>query len=159
MHNTIKWQCAKIEAMTSTELFVILKARCDVFVVEQNCVFPEIDDFDLAAWHLSAWNEQNQIAAYLRILPPDSVYAEPSIGRVLTTRSNRGTGIGKELIRQGLTQLALSFPNYPVRIGAQSYLTDFYRSFGFEVVSDEYMEDGIAHVEMVLVRYLPVPTI
>jgi ElaA protein len=149
MTSIIKWQCATIDELSASQMHAILKARCDVFIVEQNCAFPEIDDVDLIAHHLVAWTESDQLAAYLRILPPNSTFAEPSLGRVLSAPAFRGTGIGRQLINQGLKQLEARYPALPVRIGAQSYLIQFYGSFGFEIASEEYLEDGIAHVEMV----------
>jgi ElaA protein len=129
-------------------MHTILKARCDVFIVEQNCAFPEIDNIDLSAHHLMAWTANNELAAYLRIVPPGVTFPEPSLGRVLSAPSHRGTGIGRQLLIQGLKHLEARFPNLPVRIGAQSYLIEFYGAFGFKVDSDEYIEDGIPHVEM-----------
>jgi len=156
MTSVTNWQCATIGELSASQMHAILKARCDVFIVEQNCVFPDIDDNDLFAHHLVAWTENNQLAAYLRILPPNSTFIEPSLGRVLSAPAFRGTGIGRQLINQGLKQLEARYPDLPVRIGAQSYLIQFYGSFGFEIASDEYLEDGIAHVEMV--RAVPIKT-
>jgi ElaA protein len=145
----INWHCNNINELTGRQMHAILKARCDVFVVEQNCVFPDIDDNDLIALHLCGWDQHNQLAAYLRILPPNSTYAEPALGRVLSSPTYRGTGIGRQLIQEGLKQIQSHYPGLPIRIGAQSYLIKFYSSFGFEIASDEYIEDGIPHVEMV----------
>ena len=130
-------------------MHAILKARCDVFIVEQNCVCPDIDDNDLIALHLCAWDHNHQLAAYLRILPPNSTFSEPAFGRVLSAPAYRGTGIGRQLLEEGLKQIQAHYPNLPVRIGAQSYLIKFYGAFGFEIASEEYIEDGIPHVEMV----------
>lgn len=151
MNPVIKWQCADITELSAQQMHAILKARCDVFIVEQNCAFPEIDDYDHVALHLTAWANGDQVAAYLRILPPSSTYAEPSLGRVLSGTAFRGTGIGRQLIAEGLKRLELRYPNQSVRIGAQSYLIQFYGAFGFKIASEEYIEDGIPHVEMLRV--------
>jgi len=148
MTSIIKWQCAQIEEFSAVQMHAILKVRCDVFIIEQNCVFPDIDNKDLIALHLVAWTDDNQVAAYLRILPPNTTFTEPSLGRVLSAQAFRGTGIGRQLMEQGLQHLEARYPNSPVRIGAQSYLVDFYSTFGFAVASEEYIEDGIAHIDM-----------
>ena len=150
MKNKINWQCAAFSALSGKQIYAILKARCEVFVVEQNCIFLDIDGRDETALHLMAWTESDGLAAYLRIHGPKTSFKEASLGRVLTTKIFRGTGIGRQLLEQGLKHLAAHYPNQPVRIGAQSYLTDFYGSFGFVADSEEYIEDGIAHVEMLL---------
>ncbi|MET3106622.1 ElaA protein [Oxalobacteraceae bacterium GrIS 2.11] len=148
MTSTIKWQCLSFNELSGAQMHAILKARCDVFVVEQNCAFPEIDLKDHSALHLIAWGDNDQLAAYLRIHPPHTHFAEPSLGRILSTSSYRGTGLGGQLVEQGLKHLEAHYPDLPVRIGAQCYLLDFYRSFGFNIASEEYLEDGIPHIEM-----------
>jgi ElaA protein len=144
----LKWQCASLDELSPRQLYSILKARCEVFISEQQCIYNDIDGKDLASLHLIAWDNTNEVAAYLRILGPDTTYPEPSIGRVLSTAKFRGTGIGRQLIHEGLKHLETHYPNQTVRISAQHYLLDFYSSFGFEAVSEEYLEDDIPHIEM-----------
>jgi ElaA protein len=150
MDKRINWTCSRFEELTVRQLYDILRARCEVFVVEQQCVYPDIDGLDHDALHLTGIGANGQLAAYLRILAPGVTYPEPALGRVLSTAGWRGSGAGRQLIEQGLKQIQHHYPNQAVRIGAQSYLTGFYASFGFKIDSQPYWEDGIEHVQMVL---------
>jgi ElaA protein len=144
------WICKPWRDVTRDELYRILAARQRVFCVEQNCPYLDLDGYDAAAWHL--WTERDgEVAAYLRILPPNSKYAEASLGRVLTARDHRKTGLGRALMREGLRQLAARCGSGPVRIGAQKYLERFYGELGFVRAGADYDEDGIPHLEMVRV--------
>ena len=147
----VAWQWKRFAELTPVELYALLAARAEVFVVEQRCAFQDLDAVDQFAWHLLGWVNRGRepaLAAYLRLIDPDRKYAEPSIGRVLTTAPFRGTGLGREAMREGLARAALLFPGRPVRIGAQQRLERFYVELGFRTVSAPYDEDGIAHVEM-----------
>ena len=143
----IRWLLKKFEELTPFELYAVLQLRNEVFVVEQNCVFQDADDNDQTAWHLMGFNDQ-QLVAYTRLLPSDTIYREASIGRVITSSSVRRTGIGKELMRQSIEAVYSLFGKQPIKIGAQLYLKRFYESFGFEKISDVYLEDGIQHIYM-----------
>ncbi|MDY7538599.1 GNAT family N-acetyltransferase [Undibacterium sp. RTI2.1] len=164
-HNTqpisaaVQWQCLAFDDLSPALLYAILRARSEVFVVEQNCVFPDMDDADQDCLHVvgtvieeatehASTQSKIRVAAYLRIVPPGLKFAEASIGRVITTKEFRGSGSGKALITEGIAQLEQRYPNQPIRIGAQAYLEKFYGSFGFVTVSDIYLEDDIEHVEM-----------
>ena len=145
------WQWLSFEELSRADLFGILKVRQAVFVVEQNCAYQDADDLDPVSWHLMGWHEGTtgrELVAYLRVVFPGKKYPEPSIGRVLTTASVRGTGMGKALTREAITRIALEYPHMSIRISAQRYLEKFYSDFGFEIVSDPYEEDGIPHIEM-----------
>lgn len=144
----IQWQCARFHELTGLQVYRILKARCEVFIIEQNCVYLDVDGQDLTSLHLIGWTQDQQVAAYLRILPPHTSFAEPSLGRVLSSAPFRGTGIGRILITEGLNQIASHYPEQPIKISAQAYLREFYASFGFISVSDHYLEDDIEHVDM-----------
>ena len=144
------WQCLRFDQLSAQQLHTILKLRCDVFVVEQKCAWSEVDGRDPSALHLCGWTADGELAAYLRISAPDTIYAEPSLGRVVSAPAWRKTGAGKQLLAEGLKQVRAHYPNQPVRIGAQSYLTRFYSTFGFEIASKEYIEDDILHVQMLL---------
>jgi len=148
----MNWQWSSFEELSREDLFVILKVRQAVFVVEQNCPYQDADDLDPVSWHLMGWHEGatgRELVAYLRVVFPGKKYPEPSIGRVLTTASVRGTGVGKTLTGEAITRIALEYPHMSIRISAQQYLEKFYSEFGFETVSDPYDEDGIPHIEMV----------
>ncbi|MEA5017167.1 MAG: GNAT family N-acetyltransferase [Erysipelotrichaceae bacterium] len=127
------------------ELYAILKARVNVFVVEQNCPYPELDDKDIEAYHIFI-KENHEIVAYLRVLAPGVSYKEASVGRVLTTK--RDKGYGNLIMNEGIKLINEKFGPVAIRIGAQLYAKGFYERFGFYQVSDEYLEDGIAHIEM-----------
>jgi ElaA protein len=148
MTKKIKWQCASFEELSGKQIYLILQARNEVFAVEQNCVYRDMDNIDFTALHLIAWADDGNLAAYLRITAPHTDYREPSLGRVLTSKAFRGKGLGRQLMLEGLKYLNAHYPGQASRINAQVYLREFYRSFGFEAVSDEYLEDGIPHIEM-----------
>ncbi len=148
MKKLIQWQCAQFDELSGKQVYAILKARSEVFVREQNCVYLDMDDNDASILHVVAWAGESQVAAYLRIHPPGTRYSEPCLGRVLSTKAHRGTGIGRKLMLEGIKQIEIHYPMQAIRINAQAYLKEFYRSFGFDIVSEDYMEDGIPHVEM-----------
>ena len=128
------------------ELYALLKLRVDVFVVEQNCPYPELDGKDDQALHLMLKSGEEIIAA-ARIFPTHD--EKPAkIGRVVVSPDHRGERLGDALMREALNACAERFPGAPVFLSAQSHLQKFYGSFGFKPVSDEYLEDGIPHVDM-----------
>jgi ElaA protein len=143
------WLCKKFDDLTPHQLYAILQLRNEVFVVEQNCVFQDADNKDQGSYHLMGWQE-NDLAAYSRILPPEISYSESSIGRIVTSSNARGNGIGRELVKQSIEELYILFGKIPIKIGAQMYLQKFYESFGFRQTSDIYLEDDIPHIEMLL---------
>jgi ElaA protein len=147
----VDWQWKRFAELSPAELYALLGARAAVFVVEQACAFNDCDGLDPCAWHLLGWVDAGAapaLAAYLRLIDPGRKYAEPSLGRVLTTAANRGTGLGRAAMREGLERAARLYPQRAIRIGAQLRLERFYAEFGFSTVSAPYLEDGIAHVEM-----------
>ncbi len=150
MTTPLHWQCNSFEQLSGAQLYAILQARCDVFIMEQQCIYPDVDGADLSTLHLSAWTADGQLAAYLRIHAPGSNYPEASIGRVLTTRAFRRGGIGRQLVAEGVRQIYAHYPGHAVTISAQLYLLEFYRSFGFVSVDQQYLEDGIPHIQMCL---------
>ncbi|KAB3531303.1 GNAT family N-acetyltransferase [Alkaliphilus pronyensis] len=137
----------KFKELSTYELYEILKVRVNIFVVEQNCPYHECDDKDQASFHLFA-QEENKIIGYLRIIPEGISYNEVSIGRVLVVQDYRGRGIAKNLMSKGLRYIEDTMGKSQVRISAQKYLVKAYQDLGFKVVSEEYLEDGIPHIEM-----------
>lgn len=138
----------KFHQLSLDELYQILKLRVDVFVVEQNCAYPEIDDNDQDAMHLFIKSD-HRVKAYLRILKTEETAAK--IGRVVTSDDFRGNGSSRALMAEALQILRNDEKTTSVVLQAQDYLTGFYASFGFEKKSDIYLEDGIPHVDMGLV--------
>jgi ElaA protein len=142
------WTLKKFEELTVEEVYALLRLRSEVFVVEQNCVFQDMDNKDQKCYHLLGW-KGDLLAAYTRLVPTGISYPEhPSIGRVVTSPEVRGTGAGKLLMEKSITETITLFGNTPIRIGAQLYLKKFYESLGFVQTGDIYDEDGIDHIEM-----------
>ena len=147
----MSWKLKTFDELTNTELYNLLKERTLVFVVEQNCPYLEVDGKDPFSYHL--FKETNgEIVAYLRILPASVSYQEASIGRVFVKKEYRGQGIAGELLKRGLDYIQNELEETKVKIQAQDYLRKFYRSFGFQPISDTYLEDNIPHVDMLLQR-------
>ena len=137
----------RFEELDINELYEILKLRVDVFVVEQNCPYPELDDKDKSAWHVYI-REEGKITAYLRVLDPGVSFDTAAIGRVISTR--RRCGLGTTLLREGI-RVAQERMNTPaIKIEAQTYARAFYELQGFRQTSEEFLEDGIPHIEMTL---------
>ena len=145
------WRSGPFDALSLRELQFIYMARQEVFGLEQNCVYQDIDGCDELAFHLAAWSPQQAMPlAYARIVAPGVKYTEPSIGRVVTTAAARGTGLGRELMRRAIALTAELYPGQGIRISAQSRLEAFYGGMGFAIVGERYLEDGIPHTQMLL---------
>ena len=143
----IDWKIKTFSELTTTELYEIIKARIDVFVVEQDCPYPDLDDYDQKAIHLWA-EKEGEVLAYCRIFDKGIKYPETSIGRVVTTEKGRGTGLGKQLISYAIDVIENRLRTTEVRISAQDYLLKFYSGFGFVDTGKKYLEDNIPHTEM-----------
>jgi ElaA protein len=146
MSNMI-WKIKSFEEITTSELYEIIKARVDVFVVEQDCPYHDLDGYDQQAIHIWA-EEDKHVLAYCRIFNKGIKYPETSIGRVLTTEKARGKSLGKQLIQYAVETIENRFHTSEVRISAQDYLLRFYSGFGFEDTGKKYLEDNIPHTEM-----------
>jgi ElaA protein len=144
----LTWNCIFFDDLSNKDLYCILQLRSEVFVLEQQCLYQDMDNKDLQSWHLMGNNDKGELAAYARLLPPGLSYDEPSIGRVITSPAVRKTGAGKELMKVALSKCNELFGNKAIKIGAQLYLKKFYESFGFVVSGSVYLEDGIKHIEM-----------
>lgn len=137
----------KFEELSIDELYELLKIRVNVFVVEQKCPYPEVDDRDKHAYHVYI-QEGGEVKAYLRVLEAGVSFDEVSIGRVLTTE--RGKGYANILLKEGINVAREKLNADKIKIEAQTYAKRMYEKFGFKVVSDEFLEDGIPHVQMIL---------
>ena len=136
------------DAFNPYELYAMLRLRSEVFVVEQQCAFLDTDNKDQLCHHLLIYQDE-QLAAYARLVPPEVSYAEMSIGRIVTSRQSRKTGLGKELMKRSVQACYELFGKGDIRIGAQVYAIPFYESIGFIPDGAIYDEDGIDHIEMV----------
>lgn len=143
----IQWLRKKFEALSPYEVYAILQLRNEVFVVEQSCVFQDADDKDQDCFHLMGFFN-NKLVAYTRLVPPGVIYTAASIGRVVTSPAVRREGAGRELMKKSIEECYALFGLMPIKIGAQFYLKKFYESFGFQQISDIYLEDGIEHIYM-----------
>jgi len=137
----------KFEELTSIELYEIIKLRIDIFVVEQNCPYPELDRKDYKAIHHFI-KDNDEIVAYLRILPKGISYDEMSIGRFIVKKNHRGRGLAKKILKNAINYIEKKLNETEIRLSGQKYLEKFYNSFEFDTVSDVYLEDDIPHVEM-----------
>lgn len=146
---SLNWSLLNFEELSTKQLYDILQARQQVFIVEQNCFYLDCDEKDFKCLHLCV-RDNDKLVAYLRIAPPGVIYQQVSIGRVLTIAEIRATGLGKEMMRKALEIISEKFPDQPIKIMAQSYLVKFYENFGFKNISESFMEDGIPHNYMII---------
>jgi ElaA protein len=149
MQSAITWTIKPFNSLTQEELYALLRLRSEVFVVEQNCVYLDLDGKDKYCHHLMGWKD-GELIAYTRLVPPGVSYEFPSIGRVVTSPHARREGLGRLLMEKSIEQVHLLYGITPIRIGAQLYLKSFYSSLGFVQTSEIYLEDGIDHIEMTM---------
>lgn len=150
----LEWRWKRFDELTTAEVYDMLAARSAVFVVEQNCVYGDIDGLDVDAWHLFAYGEGEKrpaLAGYLRVLLPgcpDESEKDVRIGRVLTTVNFRGMKLGNAMLERAIERILEQWPEQPISLHAQAHLQRFYGAFGFVPSSGVHDEDGIAHVWM-----------
>ena len=147
MNLKLQWDLKSFDALSNHELYEVLRLRNEVFIVEQNCIFQDLDNKDQKCHHLLG-TQDGILMAYSRIVPPGLSYTEPSIGRILTSPRGRGKMYGQELMGKSIAVLEEKYGKSTIRIGAQLYLKNFYESFQFRQSSEIYDEDGISHIEM-----------
>lgn len=135
--------------LDSLEMYQLLQVRSDVFVIEQQCIYRDMDDKDQTCHHLLGV-EAGKVVAYSRLVPPGISYENASIGRVCTAKSVRMEGYGLILMEEAIKHCRLLWPTTGITISAQAYLEKFYMKFGFVTVSEPYMEDDIPHIKMIL---------
>lgn len=152
MSESTTWHLSSWSELTRDAFHGIERLRLDVFVLEQDCVYSDLDGKDLRSLHV--WAEDRRldrghaVAAYARLVSPGVSYQEPSIGRVVTRHDRRGEGLGRELMNRAIQACTDAWPNLGIRISAQCYLQGFYESLGFEPVGNPYLEDGLPHIQM-----------
>nr|WP_228407697.1 GNAT family N-acetyltransferase [Chryseobacterium capnotolerans] len=145
----IEFFIKSFEELSTLELYNILKLRSEIFIIEQNCVYQDIDDKDLKCHHLMCLVD-GKLAGYTRIVPHGLTYEDASIGRVVIGTAYRGLGLGKQLMEHSIKGCQDILKESKIRISAQLYLLKFYNALGFKEVGTPYDEDGIPHIEMVL---------
>lgn len=147
---TLHWKTIAFNAFSLEELYQALALRQEIFIVEQTCPYPDADGLDQQALHLFATDQHQKIVAYCRLFHPGVIREESVIGRVVVHQTYRGTGLGRTLMQNAIAYFKTNFPASAIKISAQSYLRNFYESLGFEVIGDEYLEDDIPHLPMLL---------
>ena len=157
-HGPLEWRWKPFTDLTAAEVYDMLEARNVVFVVEQQCIYNDVDGLDKDAWHLFAYSPGTSanadreraptLAGYLRVLLPDASDADIRIGRVLTTSDFRRIGLGSAMLEEALKHIVAQWPDAAIKLHAQAHLRMFYAAFGFEPISDVHDEDGIPHIWM-----------
>jgi len=142
-----QWQIASFAELTTAELYGVLQLRQEVFVVEQDSAYLDLDGLDQGAIHMLCKGDSG-ILAYQRCLAPGLKYPESSLGRILVCQAMRGRQLGRELVERGIEHNLLHWPGHDICISAQAHLQDFYGSLGFVAEGEEYFEDRIAHRKM-----------
>lgn len=145
----LSWETRAFNKLSPYGLYDIVQARIEVFAVEQECIYQDLDGKDLKGHHLTGYAGE-KLAAYARLLPPGISYEEASIGRIITTMAFRGTGVGKELVRRSIAEIERLYQTRQIKISAQERLQAFYEGLGFVKTSEAYIEDGIPHIEMLI---------
>jgi len=145
----LRWTWYRWHEMSADVVYAAMRLRSAIFVVEQQCVFPDMDGRDPACEHLCGWDGAGELVAYLRLVPPGVRTPEVSLGRVVVAAAARGRGLGRAVMLAGLEGCAVRYPGAPVKVSAQRHLERFYSGLGFRTVSAPYDEDGIPHVDMV----------
>jgi ElaA protein len=135
------------DELTIHELYQILRLRSEVFVVEQDCVYQDVDNKDQKALHIMGMKD-GQVVAYTRVFKPGDYFDNVSIGRVVVSQEQRQYGLGKQIMLASLAAIEQRLPRKPIEISAQSYLLKFYTDLGFSAFGEEYLEDGIPHRRM-----------
>jgi len=144
------YKCKSFSELSIDELYEIMALRQEVFVVEQDCPYLDADGKDQQALHLMGFDKNKKLISYARIAASGVFYENYiSIGRIVSAPSVRGKGVGKKLIIESLDTIDKLFNSKAIKISAQCYLIRFYKSFGFEIIGEEYLEDNIPHIAMI----------
>ena len=138
----------KFSELDTEDLYQILRLRSEVFVVEQECVYQDIDNKDQNAIHLY-YKENNEILAYTRIFKAGNYYENPCIGRVVVSKKNRGNDLGKKIMIDSMEYIKQNIKGEKIELSAQKYLDKFYKDLGFYKIGEDYLEDGIPHQRMI----------
>ena len=150
----LTWQTCDFDELTPTALYSAMQLRQNVFILEQTCLYPDLDNLDQAAVHMLCWQDE-ALVAYQRCLQPGVSYPESSIGRIIVSPAVRGIQLGRQLVQRGIDHNLATWSDHDIKIGAQARLEKFYESLGFVTVGEEYVEDGIMHIPMLYRRSEP----
>jgi ElaA protein len=143
----LRWQTASFDDLSGQQLYSAMRLRQEIFVVEQNCVYNDLDGLDQSAMHILAWRG-TELMAYLRCLEPGQSYPQSSVGRIVVAAQARAMSLGRELVQRGIDNNRRIWPDSGIRIAAQAYLEKFYVELGFVVDGAPFDEDGISHLHM-----------
>lgn len=150
------WQIASFDELDNNQLYEILRLRQEVFGLEQDCLYIDMDRLDQYCVHIQCWGGDNdeglRLLAHQRCLPPGLKYPQSALGRVVTSPSVRGQNLGRELVRRGIAHNFERWPDHAIAISAQAHLQAFYSELGFETREDIYGEDGIPHIRMEIMQ-------
>ncbi|MEN8788490.1 MAG: GNAT family N-acetyltransferase [Flavobacteriaceae bacterium] len=141
-------QTKTFDQLTKTELYDLLSLRAEVFIVEQECAYQDLDGKDMQALHILGKNGE-ELLAYARVFEPGYYFEEASIGRIVVSPGHRTEGLGKIIVLEAEKAITRYYGNGPVKLSAQSYLRKFYTDLGYRSIGEEYLEDGIPHIAMI----------
>lgn len=144
----LKTTIKRFEVLTTNELYAILRLRSEVFVVEQDCVYQDLDEKDIKAHHVIGWYHST-IVAYTRIFDVKLYFNEASIGRVVVDKKHRSKGFGIDIMNASIDAIKKQYNQTQIKISAQTYLIKFYNNLGFKEQGKQYLEDGILHTAMI----------
>ncbi len=144
----ITFEVKRFDELSTVELYKILRLRAEVFVVEQDCVYQDIDNKDQKALHVIGY-KNNEVVAYTRLFDAGLYFEDPSIGRVVVSQKERKYGYGHDLIKESIKAVKIHYNTQKIKISAQTYLKKFYETHGFKQIGEEYLEDGIPHITMI----------
>jgi len=142
----ISWELQSYHELSSELLYLILKTRQEVFVIEQQCNYLDADNLDQCSRHLMGFQD-GKLVAYMRIVDKDALYDHVSLGRILVIKEYRGIGLGRELMDKSIELVGVN--KQSIVMSAQSYLIEFYQNFDFKTMGDQYLEDSIPHIKMI----------
>ncbi|MEE4145675.1 MAG: GNAT family N-acetyltransferase [Halieaceae bacterium] len=148
---TYQWQSCDFAGLSTLELYALMRLRQQVFVVEQQCVYLDLDNLDQDAIHMLCWCD-GRLLAYQRCLAPGANFSESALGRIVVSPEARGQDLGREMVRRGIRHNLERWPDHDIRINAQAYLRVFYEALGFVAEGDVFDEDDIPHIQMVYPR-------
>ncbi len=145
----IKFEIKRFDELSTIEIYNILRLRAEVFIVEQDCVYRDIDNKDQKALHVIGWKNEN-IVAYARLFDAGDYFEKASIGRVVVSKNERQFGYGHDLIKTSINAIEIHYNTKEIKISAQTYLKKFYETHNFKMIGDGYLEDGIPHINMII---------